>query len=127
RRGPAGSRGGPRCRLVLAAAVRLGPAPGQAGPRQPDAHRRPGGGAAPPPRRLAARAARGAGRDHPAQHRRRSAMSTAPDAIGLVDGSADTDSRTVQVVLADDAVVQLDDVVAIATTLPDGTDVVHYG
>ncbi|MFW6091942.1 MAG: ATP-binding protein [Actinomycetota bacterium] len=50
-----------------------------------------------------------------------------PDAIGLVDGSADTDSRTVQVVLAEDAVVQLDDVVAIATTLPDGTDVVHYG
>lgn len=51
--------------------------------------------------------------------------------IGLVDGSADTDSRTIQVVLADDAVVQLDELVAIATPLPaplDGvTDVVHYG
>jgi hypothetical protein len=47
--------------------------------------------------------------------------------IGLVDGSSDTDSRTVQVVLTDDAVVQLDDVVAIGATLPDGTDVMHYG
>jgi uncharacterized protein len=47
--------------------------------------------------------------------------------IGLVDGSSDTDSRTVQFVLTDDAVVQLDDVVAIGATLPDGTDVMHYG
>ena len=56
-------------------------------------------------------------------------MTGNPDAtaMGLVDGSSDTDSRTVQVVLADDAVAQLDDVVAIPTTLPDGTDVTHYG
>jgi hypothetical protein len=47
--------------------------------------------------------------------------------IGLVDGSSDTDSRTVPVVLTDDAIVQLDDVVAIGTTLPDGTGVTHYG
>lgn len=47
--------------------------------------------------------------------------------IGLVDGSSDTDSRTVHVVLAGDAVVQLDDVVAIDTTLPDGAGVTHYG
>ena len=49
------------------------------------------------------------------------------DAIGLVDGSSDTDSRTVHVLLADDVVVQLDELVAIATTLPDGTAVTHYG
>lgn len=49
------------------------------------------------------------------------------DAIGLVDGSSDTDSRTVPVVLADDVVVQLDDLVAIGTTLPDGTSITHYG
>ena len=49
------------------------------------------------------------------------------DTIGLVDGSSDTDSRTVNVVLTDDAMVQLDDMVAIATTLPDGTRVTHYG
>jgi len=49
------------------------------------------------------------------------------DAIGLVDGSSDTDSRTVHVVLSDHVVVQLDDVVAIGTTLPDGTAVTHYG
>ena len=51
--------------------------------------------------------------------------------LGLVDGSADTDSRTIQVVLTDDAVVQLDELVAIATRLPASvngvTDVVHYG
>lgn len=49
------------------------------------------------------------------------------EAIGLVDGSSDTDSRTVHVVLADDVVVQLDDIVAISTTLPDKTVVTHYG
>jgi DNA helicase HerA-like ATPase len=48
-------------------------------------------------------------------------------AIGLVDGSSDTNSRTVTVVLEDAAVVQLDDVVAIGTTLPNGTRVTHYG
>lgn len=59
--------------------------------------------------------------------------STSPDTlaaaptIGLVDGSSDTDSRTVSVVLAGDAIVQLDDLVAINTTLPDGTRITHYG
>lgn len=48
-------------------------------------------------------------------------------AIGLVDGSSDTDSRTVHVVLADDVVVQLDELVAIETTLPDDSAVTHYG
>jgi DNA helicase HerA-like ATPase len=47
--------------------------------------------------------------------------------IGLVDGSSDTDSRTVNVVLSPEAVVQLDDLVAIRTALPDGTKVTHYG
>ena len=52
---------------------------------------------------------------------------TSEHMIGLVDGSSDTDSRTVHVVLTDTAIVQLDDVVAIGTTLPDGTGVTHYG
>jgi DNA helicase HerA-like ATPase len=52
---------------------------------------------------------------------------TSEHMIGLVDGSWDTDSRTVNVVLTDSAIVQLDDVVAIGTTLPDGTSVTHYG
>jgi hypothetical protein len=47
--------------------------------------------------------------------------------IGLVDGSCDTDSRTVSVVLTEDAVVQLDDLVAIAMHLANGTEVTHYG
>jgi hypothetical protein len=47
--------------------------------------------------------------------------------VGLVDGSCDTDSRTVTVVLAAEQVVQLDELVAIATTLADGTEVTHYG
>ena len=56
-------------------------------------------------------------------------LSASADAnmVGLVDGSSDTDSRTVHVVLTDDAIVQLDDLVAISTTLPDGTGVTHYG
>lgn len=47
--------------------------------------------------------------------------------IGLVDGSEESDSRTFHVVLEPDAVVQLDDLVAVVTALPDGTDVTHYG
>lgn len=47
--------------------------------------------------------------------------------IGLVDGSTDSDSRTFHVVLDPEAVVQLDDLVAVATDLPNGDQVTHYG
>ena len=51
----------------------------------------------------------------------------APRRIGLVDGSTDSDSRTFHVVLDSDTVVQLDDLVAVATELPGGDQVTHYG
>ena len=51
----------------------------------------------------------------------------AQDRIGLVDGSTDSDSRTFHVVLDPEAVVQLDDLVAVATDLPNGDRVTHYG
>lgn len=47
--------------------------------------------------------------------------------IGLVDGSEESDSRTFHVVLEPEALVQLDELVAVTTDLPDGTTVVHYG
>ena len=47
--------------------------------------------------------------------------------IGLVDGSVENDSRTFQVVLDPDAVIQLDELVAVTTDLPDGRQVTHYG
>ena len=47
--------------------------------------------------------------------------------IGLVDGSTDANSRRFRVILDEDAVVQLDDLVAVAQVLPDGTSVSHYG
>lgn len=47
--------------------------------------------------------------------------------IGLVDGSEESDSRTFQVVLEPDAIVQLDELVAVTTELPDHSTVVHYG
>jgi len=47
--------------------------------------------------------------------------------VGLVDGSVPATTRRFHVVLADDAVVQLDDLVALHQTLPDGTDLAHYG
>ena len=47
--------------------------------------------------------------------------------LGLVDGSTDSDSRTFHVVLDPDAVVQLDDLVAVTTDLPNGDQVTHYG
>ena len=49
------------------------------------------------------------------------------DRVGLVDGSEESDSRTFQVVLEASALVQLDDLLAITTELPDGSTVVHYG
>lgn len=52
---------------------------------------------------------------------------TSPDAIGLVDGSLESTSRRIFVVLAEDAAVQLDDLIAIPTDLPDGQTVTHFG
>jgi uncharacterized protein len=47
--------------------------------------------------------------------------------IGLVDGSVETNSRLLHVVLNEDVVVQLDELIAIPTQLPDGRRVTHYG
>ncbi len=47
--------------------------------------------------------------------------------IGLVDGSHGTNSRDFQVVLDAGATVQLDELIAVRTDLPDGTQVTHYG
>ncbi|MBO0709399.1 MAG: ATP-binding protein, partial [Candidatus Dormibacteraeota bacterium] len=47
--------------------------------------------------------------------------------VGLVDGSVEASTRRFSVVLDDDAVVQLDDLVATTQTLPDGRLVTHYG
>jgi uncharacterized protein len=47
--------------------------------------------------------------------------------VGLVDGSVPASTRRFQVVMADDAVAQLDDLVATTQTLPDGTSLTHYG
>ena len=49
------------------------------------------------------------------------------DRIGLVDGSVENDSRTFHVVLDPEVVVQLDELVAVTTGLPDGSQVTHYG
>jgi hypothetical protein len=47
--------------------------------------------------------------------------------IGVVDGSAESGTRRFHVVLADDATVQLDDLVVCRQELPGGGDVAHYG
>ena len=47
--------------------------------------------------------------------------------IGLVDGSADSDSRRFFLVLEPDVLVQLDELVAVTTALPGGEQVTHYG
>jgi hypothetical protein len=47
--------------------------------------------------------------------------------IGLVDGSVAVSTRRFHAVLAEDAVAQLDDLVATRQTLPDGTELTHYG
>ena len=47
--------------------------------------------------------------------------------IGLVDGSVESDSRTFHVVLDPDVVIQLDELLAVITDLPDGRRVTHYG
>lgn len=54
-------------------------------------------------------------------------MTRSATSIGLVDGSVETDSRRFYVVLDDEAVVQLDEVVAVMTELPGGRRVTHYG
>ena len=48
-------------------------------------------------------------------------------AVGLIDGSQPATTRRFRVVLSDDAVVQLDDLLACRQQLPDGRDVWHYG
>lgn len=52
---------------------------------------------------------------------------TSDQRIGLVDGSEESDSRTFHVVLEPHALVQLDELLAVTTELPDGSTVVHYG
>lgn len=47
--------------------------------------------------------------------------------VGLVDGSQPATTRRFHVVLAEDAVVQLDELVATSQILPDGTGLTHYG
>ena len=47
--------------------------------------------------------------------------------LGFVDGSEESDSRSFRLVLDPDVVVQLDELVAVATQLPDGRMVTHYG
>ncbi len=51
----------------------------------------------------------------------------APTEIGLIDGSVPASTRGFLVVLHDEAVVQLDDLLTTTQTLPDGTEVTHYG
>ena len=53
--------------------------------------------------------------------------STPPADIGLVDGSIPVSTRRFHVVLASDAVVQLDDLVAAVHVLPNGVELTHYG
>ena len=52
---------------------------------------------------------------------------TAPSEVGLVDGSVPASTRRFQVVLADDAIAQLDELVATTQILPDGSELTHYG
>jgi hypothetical protein len=47
--------------------------------------------------------------------------------LGLVDGSVEASTRRFSLLLHDDAVVQLDDLVAVSQSLPDGRRVTHYG
>ncbi len=51
----------------------------------------------------------------------------AEEVIGLVDGAVPASTRRFTVVLAEQAVVQLDDLVACEHELPDGRSVTHYG
>jgi DNA helicase HerA-like ATPase len=61
--------------------------------------------------------------DGPDPHPSASTAST----IGLVDGSAPATTRRFQVVLVEDAVAQLDELVATTQILPNGQTLTHYG
>ena len=50
-----------------------------------------------------------------------------PRPIGLVDGSIPATTRRFQVVLSEEASPQLDDLLVVRQTLPDGTSLAHYG
>ncbi|MDH4144672.1 MAG: ATP-binding protein [Acidimicrobiia bacterium] len=47
--------------------------------------------------------------------------------VGLVDGAVPANTRRYTIVLADDAVVQLDELLVTRSPLPDGSEVAHYG
>src|SRR5215467_7766498 len=47
--------------------------------------------------------------------------------LGLVDGAVDATTRRFSQLLDDQAVVQLDDLVAVTQELPDGRQLTHYG
>jgi len=47
--------------------------------------------------------------------------------VGLVDGSTDATTGRFNVVLSENAVIQLDDLVRVTHLLPDGREVTHYG
>lgn len=50
-----------------------------------------------------------------------------PEDLGLVDGSTPANTRRFQVVLFDESIAQLDELVVTTRTLPDGTELFHYG
>jgi hypothetical protein len=47
--------------------------------------------------------------------------------VGLVDGATDATTRRFSLLLDEKAVVQLDDLIAVAQELPDGRQLTHYG
>ena len=55
------------------------------------------------------------------------AVSPVRTRVGLVDGSVQASTRRFTVVLDEDAVVQLDELVATTQELPDGRELTHYG
>ena len=52
---------------------------------------------------------------------------TAGDIVGFVDAAVEATTNTFHVVLAEDATAQLDDLVVMRSTLPNGDEVIHYG
>ncbi len=49
------------------------------------------------------------------------------DVLGVIDGSVDSTTREFAIVLGENQVVQLDELVVTSQTLPDGTELHHYG
>src|SRR2546429_9154056 len=47
--------------------------------------------------------------------------------LGLVDGAVDASTRRFSLLLDERAIVQLDDLIAVAQELPDGRQLTHYG